>query len=72
MILRTIGGDIKRGGEIETGAAMVLLSGNFLSMAILTLLLCAWATGVARGILQRGMPVLAETPDIALYSGLSG
>jgi hypothetical protein len=69
------GGGLKGGGDIETGAAILLLYGNvrdLIPMAGLTLRLPPRGAGSADHGLESGMPLVAMTPDIPLHPDLAG
>lgn len=65
--------DVMRGGHIEAGAAM-LLPGGTAGIFFLTPFARPQlrATGVAGGILQAGMSILAQAQDVTLHSCLPG
>jgi hypothetical protein len=69
------GGGLKGGGDIETGAAILLMYGdvrNLISMAGLTLRLPPRGAGSAGHGLESGMAFVPKTPDIPLHPDLAG
>jgi hypothetical protein len=69
------GGGLKGGGDIETGAAILLLYGNvrdLIPMAGLTLRFPSRGAGSAGHGLEGGMAFVPKTPDIPLHPDLAG
>lgn len=69
------GNGLKRCGDIETGAAILLLRGNvgvLIPVVGLTLRLPPRGAGSAVHGLESGMPLVAKTPDIPLHPDLAG